>query len=128
MFAKNNAPEADYKDVETIIGSSVKVEGNFVCDGSMVIDGQVKGLVRTNQSLTVGTKAIITADVSAGNARIAGEINGNLKVDGFLELAETARINGDIEIGSLAVTKGAIINGNIKMGADISVAKDIVTE
>lgn len=115
MFAKNSLPEGDYKDVETIIGASVKVEGNFVCDGSMVIDGEVKGNVKTSKNLNVGPKALIVADVQSGNARVAGEIRGNLKVNGLLELSESAKITGDIQAVALIVAKGATLNGRCTM-------------
>lgn len=113
MFNKN-APEGgsiDKKDIETIIGSSVKVEGNFICEGNMIIDGQVKGTVQTNGYLQVGRSAIVEADVKAANARIAGEIRGNIKVDGYLEITETAKIYGDLEFVSISISKGAYING-----------------
>ena len=78
MFNKNT-PEGgsiDKKDIETIIGASVKVEGNFSCEGNMIIDGQVKGNVQTNGFLQVGRTAIVIADVKAGNSKIGGEIRG----------------------------------------------------
>ncbi|NCN25580.1 cell shape determination protein CcmA [Candidatus Falkowbacteria bacterium CG10_big_fil_rev_8_21_14_0_10_37_14] len=120
MFAKNSLPEGDYKDVETIIGASVKVEGNFVCDGSMVIDGEVKGNVKTSKNLNVGVKALIVADVQSGNARVAGEIRGNLKVNGLLELLESAKINGDVQAVALIIAKGAILNGHCTMSETVS--------
>lgn len=115
MFAKNSLPEGDYKDVETIIGASVKVEGNFVCDGSMIIDGEVKGNVKTSKNLNVGPKALIVADVQSGNARVAGEIRGNLQVNGLLELLESAKITGDIQATALIIAKGATLNGRCAM-------------
>jgi len=114
MFNKNT-PEGgsiEKKDIETIIGSSVKVEGNFICEGNMVIDGQVKGNVQTNGFLQVGRSAVVIADVKAANARIGGEIRGNVKIDGYLEINDTAKIYGDIEVATLSIAKGAYISGH----------------
>ena len=68
------------KDIETIIGSTVKVEGDFKGQGDVVVEGQVQGKLSTKGNLSVGENAKITADVSAHNAIIAGELIGNLKV------------------------------------------------
>jgi cytoskeletal protein CcmA (bactofilin family) len=114
MFNKNT-PEGgsiDKKDIETIIGASVKVEGNFSCEGNMIIDGQVKGNVQTNGFLQVGRTAIVIADVKAGNSKIGGEIRGTVKIDGYLEINETAKIYGDIEASSISIARGAFISGH----------------
>ena len=116
MFAKNSAEGGGFnKEVETVIGSSVKVEGNFVCEGNMVIDGEVKGNVQTSGSLQIGAKAGIFADIKAGSALIAGHVEGNVKVDGYLELTPTARLNGDVVAEQLSMAKGAILNGHCSM-------------
>lgn len=97
--------------VETIIGPSVKIEGNFICQGGIVIEGEVKGVITTQGFLEVGDKALVLADVSAKEARVGGEIKGNIKVEGYLELTASARIIGDIEAGSLSIVRGAVIKG-----------------
>jgi len=113
MFAKNvPAGGISNKDAETIIGSSVKVEGNFVCEGNMIVDGEVRGKIATNGFLQVGDKALIEAEVKAGNGQVAGEIKGNVKIAGYLEITATAKIIGDMEFGSISIERGAIINGN----------------
>ncbi|MFH1412930.1 MAG: polymer-forming cytoskeletal protein [bacterium] len=113
MFKKNS--QGGTKDVETIIGSSVKVEGNFSCHGNMVIDGQVKGNVKTKGFLRVGDKAIIVAGIEAANAIISGQVRGNVKVDDYLEVAKSAKIFGDIEATRLSVAEGALLNGKCTM-------------
>lgn len=110
MFNKNSSG-VSREGVETIIGSSVKIEGNFVCKGGIVIEGEVKGTISTEGFLEIGDKAMVTADVSAQEARVGGEIRGNIKIQGYLELTASAKIIGDIEAGSLSISRGAIIKG-----------------
>lgn len=114
MFNKNLSEGGviDKKDIETIIGASVKVEGNFACEGNMIIDGQVKGNVQTNGFLQIGRSAVVTADVKAANARIGGEVRGGIKIDGYLEINESAKIYGDIEAATLSIARGAYISGH----------------
>ncbi|MFH1457379.1 MAG: polymer-forming cytoskeletal protein [Patescibacteria group bacterium] len=103
------------KDIETIIGSTVKVEGDFKGQGDVVVEGQLHGKLSTKGNLSVGENAKIIAEVSANNVIIAGELKGNLKVKESLELTSTAQITGDIEAQILTIATGAKINGNIKM-------------
>jgi len=59
--------------------------------------------------------AKITADVSAGNAVVGGEIQGNIKISGHLMLQATAKINGDIACSVLRVEDGAQFTGKCNM-------------
>ena len=123
MFNKEHN-EPRIKEAETIIGPSVKVKGNFHGQGDIIIEGLVEGSVKTNNFLLVGEKAKITASVEAKNAKIGGEIVGNINVAGYLEIKSSAKIRGDIKASQLSVEKGAIVNGNCQMGKDKEVNAD----
>ena len=41
------------EDIETIVGPSVKVEGDLNSDGNIVIEGQVNGKIKTTKQLRV---------------------------------------------------------------------------
>lgn len=100
---------------ETVVGPSVKIQGDLNSEGNIKIEGQVSGKVKTSQSVLVGESAKITADVSAGNAVIGGEVQGNIKITGHLILQSTARINGDITCAILRVEDGALFTGKCAM-------------
>lgn len=100
---------------ETVVGPSVKIQGDLNSEGNIRIEGQVAGKVMTTQSVHVGEAAKIAADVQAGNAIIAGEVQGNLKVSGNLILQASARIAGDITCAILRVEDGAQFTGKCTM-------------
>lgn len=102
-------------EVETIVGPSVKVEGDFVSEGNVVIEGQVNGTVKTSKHLRVEEGAKIAANVAAESALISGEVRGNVKVNSTLELTPTAKVYGDVEAKTLIVAAGAIIHGRCIM-------------
>jgi len=110
----------NFKDIETIIGPSVKVEGDFKADGNVIIEGQVIGSFGTKKNLRVGNDAKIKASIEAENAWIGGAIKGNLKINGHLELSANAKIKGDVEAQILTIETGASINGHVKMGEIIN--------
>ncbi len=105
-------------EVETIVGPSVKVEGDFVSKGNVVIEGTVMGSVRTEKNLRVEEGAVINANVNADNVRVAGEVRGNVHVAGLMELTPTARVLGDVQTKTLVVAAGAILHGNCSMSEE----------
>lgn len=113
MFKKE-----DGDSVETVIGPSVQVEGNFVANGDIVIEGIVSGSIKTEKNLRIGEGAKVYAKISAANALVAGEIQGNIKIKETLELTSTAKIFGDVKTKILNVAPGASLNGKCFAGQD----------
>ena len=101
--------------VETVVGPSVHVEGDFSSEGNILVKGSVAGNVKTSRVLTVEEGARISANVKAGDANISGEINGNVTAQNKVELSATARVLGDIVCKVLAVQAGALVFGKIMM-------------
>lgn len=119
---ENNEPEEIERshqhvqdEVETIVGPSVNVEGDFASEGNIVVKGTVSGSVFTSKHLTVEMGAKIIANVRAGSATIAGEVKGNMKIKESLELISTSKVVGDIEVKNLKVEAGALLYGKISM-------------
>ena len=102
---------------ETVVGPSVKIQGDLNSEGNIKIEGQVAGKVKTSQSVFVIPGAKIAADVLAGNAVVGGEVQGNLKIAGHLILQSTAKILGDISCSVLRVEDGAQFTGKCTMAA-----------
>ena len=111
-----NKPDLkDIKEVETIVGPSVRVKGDFHGSGNIVVEGSVEGSLKTDKTLSVKDKARVTANIEARDAIIGGEVQGNIKVIGTLEIIGTAQIFGDIEAANLSIAHGAIFNGKCTM-------------
>lgn len=120
MFQKQDMSNREVgREPETVISASVKVEGDFVSQGNVLIEGEVEGSLKTEKDLRVGEHARISADVGAESATVAGEVRGNINVSGRLELEPTAKIFGDIKTSDLIVASGATISGKIEMGGSV---------
>lgn len=119
MFKNNQlVSENNEITVDTIIGPSVSVEGDFKGDGNIIVEGEVRGNLKTKGFLRAAKSSVIFANISAQNAEISGQITGNIKIKENLDIKETAIIQGDIETKSLTVALGSIINGQLKMRSD----------
>lgn len=114
MFNKNQAI-VNSKNIETIIGPSVKVEGDFRGEGDLIIEGILVGNLQTKNNLKIGENAVVEANIKAQNAFISGKVKGNLVIKGKLEITASAIILGDIKTQLISIESGAIIQGNISM-------------
>jgi cytoskeletal protein CcmA (bactofilin family) len=107
--------QGDSKDLETVIGASVKVDGNFVGAGDVIVDGQVSGTLKTSKNLRVGETAKIKADVEAANILVAGEIRGHVKCAGKIELTPSGKIIGNVDTQTIVIAHGAVLHGKVTM-------------
>ena len=100
---------------ETIVGASVKIEGDLIGDGDILIDGTVSGKIKTNKNLNIGPTAKVDADVEANNASIAGMVKGDIKIKGALIIQETGKVEGNITCSRLAIAEGGHFSGTSTM-------------
>lgn len=118
MFQKSSSDLSRHTgvdEVETVVGPSVVVEGDFSSEGNILVKGTVCGSVKTGQLLTVEQGARILANVKAKSAIISGEVKGNVRVEERLELNESSRVLGDIACATLSIAPGALVQGRITM-------------
>ena len=115
LSRKDNDYNKQHDDVETIVGPSVQVEGDFSSEGNILVKGVVSGSVRTSKLFTSEKGSKVLASIKAGNAIISGAVKGNVKVDERLEITASAQVSGDIECKILVVEAGALLRGKITM-------------
>jgi len=120
----NEGTQAD----DTIIGSTIRIEGDLVSNGSIIVEGEVVGSLKTDKDLRVGQSAKVKADVKAAEALIAGTVDGNITVDNKLELTETARVTGDINAKTLIIQSGAVFNGSCTMEEGVVMSNKSVSK
>lgn len=117
VFNKEVGSTNESQTGETIIGPSVKIEGAFVGEENVLVEGQVMGTLQTKKDLTVAQGAKIEADIEAENLFVSGEILGNIKCHNKIELSASARITGDLETDIISVETGAVIKGRCSTNA-----------
>lgn len=118
MFSKKETANAQ-KKLDTIIGNGTHVNGNLNAEGTLRIDGSVEGEITINGALIIGKNGRVKADIRAKDASIAGEVHGNIFLEGKLELHSTARLYGNVTVAKLIINEGAIFKGQSQMtGSD----------
>jgi cytoskeletal protein CcmA (bactofilin family) len=113
MFSKDAKSS---NEMETVIGPSVQVEGNFSGQGNVIVEGGVTGTLKTTADIRIGEHAKIKADIEAQNISCAGEIRGNsVIVSEHLELSKSARVYANIKAKVITMEAGAILTGKVTM-------------
>lgn len=121
MFKGNNDKTSNSKfktaQVETIVGGNTIVEGNIHFEGGLHIDGKLNGNVSaapdSNSILILSEHGEIKGDVSVPNVLINGLVTGDVNATQRAELANNAKVNGNVYYALLEMAMGAAINGNM---------------
>ena len=111
---KQKSGKKNPETVETILGEGAVFEGNISCEGSMKVEGTLKGNVKADHTLVVGPNGSITGDINAGGVIIFGEVNGKIDA-GSLEIKSTGRITGEVLIETLITEAGGIMRAKCEM-------------
>ncbi|MBO8163660.1 MAG: polymer-forming cytoskeletal protein [Brevibacillus sp.] len=115
MFREKQTAKPFTEKVETIIGSGTTFEGSIVAEGTVRIDGRVKGEIHSESDVIVGEGGQVHGLIKGRNINVAGLVEGTIEADGQLQIAPTGKVIGDINVESLTIEQGAKYTGNCKM-------------
>ena len=99
----------------TVIGSSIVIDGEISGDEDLVIQGTVKGKISLKESLIVANSGVVEADIETQNVEIAGKVTGNILASDKVELKSDCRVVGDIKAPRILIADGASFKGNVDM-------------
>ena len=98
-------------DSPTFIAEGVRLTGDLETPGPLVVCGAVRGDGRVGGTLRMSVTAQWDGEIHAAAAVVAGRVTGCLVVENKLAIGSTAVVRADIVARSIAVAKGAIIEG-----------------
>lgn len=107
-----------------VIGPSIHIDGNLKGEEDLVIDGTVKGTVTLkSNSLTIGDKGKVTADIYAKTILVRGTMQGDLYASEKVSIGSTAKVKGNIASPRVSLEDGARYKGSIEMDPEAEVLK-----
>jgi len=110
------APSPGNTAEKTVIGENISVEGNIRGDEHLVIEGSMKGNIEMEKhNFTVGSKGRVEGEINAQSIRVSGQLIGNIKTNGKVEITKEADFMGDIRAKSISVEDGAYFKGSIEL-------------
>lgn len=99
----------------TIIGSSIVIDGEISGDEDLVIQGTVKGKIALKENLNVENSGVVEADIQTATVEISGQVTGNIVASDKVEINADGRMVGDIRSPRILIADGATFKGNIDM-------------
>ena len=117
MFSDNKKSKMATDSISTknIIAADTKIVGDIISKGPFRIDGQVEGNIKTKDKIVVGKSGFVNGTIDGTNADFEGSFSGKLKLSGTLSLKSSAYVQGEVQVGKLAVEPGATFNATCSM-------------
>ncbi len=115
MLESRKAKSYNENKPETIIGPGTKVTGELYSKGTVHIQGEVSGQIRTEDSIVVQQSGKVQADIIGGQVVINGEVHGNVFAHDLLRIEATGRVVGDITAPRISIAEGVLFEGKCTM-------------
>ena len=114
-----NDPRRRFFDLDsappTVIGAESVFIGNIRGAGQFIVSGEVHGDGEIDGGLNLAVSGVWNGTIQAHHAIIAGKITGGLAVRDRLEIGYTAVIRGRVTARTVAIARGAIVDGDIEV-------------
>lgn len=101
--------------IMNVLHRGTEVEGSIVVNGSVRIDGKLKGKVKASEKIVIGQTGIIDGDLVAKEVNLSGRCKGTISAENLIVFQSTAEFDGDVKCKKLVVEEGVIVDGSITM-------------
>ncbi|MCZ6513956.1 MAG: polymer-forming cytoskeletal protein [Nitrospinae bacterium] len=127
MSAKDQVE--NIKDIKAYLGEDTIFSGTLTFNGVVRIDGRMDGEVHTDDTLIIGEKGTLEADITAGTVICRGKVKGSIKASKRIEIHASSEVVGSISAPSLLVETGALFDGTCDMtGNEAKIIKLVKNE
>lgn len=128
MFSKRHSKPQDR--IDSLIGSTAKIEGNLTFSGGLRVDGEINGNVIAvpgePSTLVLSEHGRINGEVSVTHLVVNGIVTGSVSASEYMELQSKSKIIGDVNYKTLEIQLGAIVEGTLIHLADAASAEKVV--
>jgi cytoskeletal protein CcmA (bactofilin family) len=100
----------------SIVGPGMRVVGDVIAEGSVRVEGEVKGTIVAGKAVVVGKEGTVAGDISTQDGVISGRVEGTITAASRLEIQATASVDGAIRTRRLQLEEGAVLNAEVEMG------------
>jgi cytoskeletal protein CcmA (bactofilin family) len=101
--------------ITAFLDEESEIEGKYTCAGTVVFDAKFHGEITSKDTLIIGERGVVHANVQAVNLVVRGELVGDVTASARVELKSTARITGNIEAPVIVMEEGAMHDGHCRM-------------
>lgn len=106
---------ARHGDLTAFIDEGSEIEGKYTFSGTVLLNGKFHGEIASTDTLIIGEKGVVNANIRTGSVVIRGEVVGNVQATERVELKGTARVFGDLEAPVVVIEEGVLFEGHCRM-------------
>ncbi|HUR91095.1 MAG TPA: polymer-forming cytoskeletal protein [Gemmatimonadaceae bacterium] len=114
-WRKPERPPVKEGEHTTFIEEGSEIDGKFTFVGTVVFNGRIRGEIASNDTLIIGEKGVVNANIRAGVVQIGGEVVGDVVASDRVELKEKCRVYGDVSAPVVIIAEGALFEGQCRM-------------
>jgi len=101
--------------ISAFLDEESEIEGRYTCAGTVVFDATFHGEITAKDTLIIGERGVVHANVQAAILVVRGELVGDVTASARVELKHTARVTGNIEAPIIVMEEGATHDGHCRM-------------
>jgi cytoskeletal protein CcmA (bactofilin family) len=126
MFADNKNSKSNLNSFsqQNTIAQGTTFNGDLISEGDFRIEGAISGSLTTSGKVVIGKTGTVDGLLVCKNADVEGKFKGTLTVSDTLSLRASAEVEGEVQIGKLAVEPGATFNANCLMKGSVKELKN----
>ncbi len=103
------------EEIHSIVGREASFEGKLAFEGTVRVDGTLKGEVISEGTLIVGEEGRVEGTIQVGALVVHGHVEGDCDAKERVELRDGARYRGNIRTPVLVIEEGVKFNGSCCM-------------
>jgi len=104
-------------EINAFLGAGTSYTGKLNFQGSVRVDGNFTGEVESKGTLVIGKDAQVEGDIKVGQMIVSGHVEGDIVASEKVVLHKTANLVGSLKTPVLVIEEGAVLEGQITMGA-----------
>jgi len=104
---------------QNLIAQGTTITGDIISEGDFRIEGNIQGNLKTTGKVVIGKTGVINGTLKGAYTDIEGKFSGKLIISDTLALKSSAHVEGEVEVGKLAVEPGATFNATCTMKGSI---------
>ena len=116
MF-KNKSTQRDGFAIDTLIGPEVVIRGDLEFSGGLYVEGRILGKVVAAEgkpaSLLLAEQGTVEGEIRAPVVIINGTLVGDVHAGERIELAQKARVEGNVHYSVVEMSAGAQLSGRL---------------
>ena len=113
--------------IHTLVGANTRVHGDVEFAGGLLVDGYVKGNVKSahgeNATLSISERGCVEGAVTAPNVVLNGMVKGDVRATERVQLGPKARVIGNVQYKLIEMAIGAEVNGKLIHESDSEIGE-----